>query len=128
MSEYPPNFSYAELACKSGDPCPYPGRLRHLAWTLQHIRTEFGKPIRVTSGYRSPEYNKEIGGVKNSQHTKAVAADLQPWSNREDDLRELIQVIQELVSSGKIPDGGIGIYSTFVHYDMRPSGPARWSQ
>lgn len=123
---YPPNFSYSELRCKSGDRCPYDDRLRHLAWTLQTIRNEFGKPIRVNSGYRSPEYNKEVGGVSNSQHVHARAADLAPASGRDDDLAELKRVVEELAIAGKIPNGGIGKYATFVHYDMRTSGPARW--
>jgi len=124
---YPRNFSYDELRCKSGDECAYPDRLRHLAWTLQLIREEYGKPIRVNSGYRSPEYNKEIGGASKSQHMEARAADLAPWSGRDDDLADLMHAIERLVITGKIPDGGIGTYRTFVHYDMRPNGPARWS-
>jgi uncharacterized protein YcbK (DUF882 family) len=125
--DYPQNFSYKELRCKSGDECAYPDRLRHLAWTLQLIRDEYGKPIRVNSGYRSPEYNKEIGGARKSQHMYARAADLAPWSGRDDDLADLVKAIERLVITGKIPNGGIGTYRTFVHYDIRPNGPARWS-
>ena len=101
--------------------------MRHLAWTLQLIRDEYGKPIRVNSGYRSPEYNKEIGGATKSQHMYARAADLAPWSGRDDDLADLVNAIERLVITGKIPNGGIGTYRTFVHYDIRPNGPARWS-
>jgi uncharacterized protein YcbK (DUF882 family) len=123
---FPPNFSEAELNCNSGAHCPYPDRLRHLAWTLQTIRNHFGKPIRVNSGYRDPDYNKRIGGVRRSQHVEARAADLTPSVFNEHELDRLKSVINELVASGKIPNGGIGSYNTFVHYDMRPSGPARW--
>jgi uncharacterized protein YcbK (DUF882 family) len=123
---FPPNFSEAELNCNSGAHCPYPDRLRHLAWTLQTIRNHFGKPIRVNSGYRDPDYNKRIGGATRSQHVEARAADLTPSVFSEHELDRLKSVVNELVASGKIPDGGIGSYNTFVHYDMRPSGPARW--
>lgn len=126
MSGYPRNFTPGELACKSGEDCPYPDRLRHLAWTLQAIRDAFGASIRVNSGYRSPDYNAEVGGVSNSQHLEARAADLAPSSDKPDELERLIHVILSLTSSGKIPNGGIGMYNTFVHYDMRPGGPARW--
>lgn len=34
--------------------------------------------IRVSSGYRSPELNKAVGGAKNSAHVDGYAADLQP--------------------------------------------------
>ena len=43
--------------------------------TLQPLRNEVGE-ICVLSGLRSKEYNKEIGEVKNSQHTTGQAANL----------------------------------------------------
>lgn len=45
---------------------------------LDPLRSEWMKPIRVTSGYRCPELNKAVKGVKNSQHMKGQAADIQP--------------------------------------------------
>ena len=45
---------------------------------LDPLREAWGKPIRVTSGYRCVRLNKAVGGVQNSQHTKGQAADLQP--------------------------------------------------
>ena len=127
MSGYPPNFAESELTCRSGAECPYPDRLRHLAWALQTIRDAYGGPIRVNSGYRSPKHNAKIGGAKNSQHVQALAADLAPASGEEFDLNRVVSVVSGLAATGKIPNGGIGTYRTFVHYDMRPTGPARWS-
>lgn len=127
MDGYPKNFSRSELQCKSGADCPYPDRLRHLAWTLQAIREDFGAPIRVNSGYRSKEHNLAVGGVSSSQHVKARAADLTPASGNMDDLARLIEVIMSLIATGKIPNGGVGTYGTFVHYDTRLSGPTRWN-
>lgn len=43
---------------------------------LQPLRDKFGKPIRVTSGFRSDAVNKHIGGSKTSQHCKGQASDL----------------------------------------------------
>lgn len=42
---------------------------------LEPIREQFG-PVRVNSGYRSPELNKAIGGAKDSAHKYGCAADL----------------------------------------------------
>ena len=42
---------------------------------LQPLRDKFG-PIRITSGYRCPELNHAVGGVKNSQHMRGEAADI----------------------------------------------------
>lgn len=42
----------------------------------QPIRDHFG-PTIITSGYRSPELNAEIGGSATSQHSKGEAVDLE---------------------------------------------------
>jgi zinc D-Ala-D-Ala carboxypeptidase len=44
---------------------------------LQPLRDQYGKPINVTSGYRSVALNKAIGGSSNSQHTRGQAVDIQ---------------------------------------------------
>jgi len=44
---------------------------------FQPVREHFDVPIRVSSGYRSPELNKAVGGSKNSQHTLGQALDIQ---------------------------------------------------
>ena len=42
---------------------------------LEPLRKLYGKPVGVTSGYRSEEVNRLVGGVPGSQHTKGEAAD-----------------------------------------------------
>lgn len=44
---------------------------------LDPVRETFGKPIKVTSGFRSAKLNTAVGGVGNSQHKQGLAADLQ---------------------------------------------------
>ena len=43
---------------------------------LDKVREMWGKPIGVNSGYRSPELNRAVGGVANSQHVRGEAADI----------------------------------------------------
>ena len=58
MSEH---FQPKEFASKDGRPSPYPLVVQEgLYQLLEEIRDEFGKPIVVNSGYRSPELNKNI--------------------------------------------------------------------
>ena len=52
--------------------------LIHLAETvLQPIRDEFGRPVVISSGYRSPELCEAIGSSSKSQHAKGEAADFE---------------------------------------------------
>lgn len=45
---------------------------------LQPLRNHLG-PIRISSGYRSKELNRAIGGSNKSQHSKGEAVDIQFW-------------------------------------------------
>ena len=44
---------------------------------LQPIRDFYGKPVKVTSGYRSKALNIAVGGSQTSQHSHGEAADIQ---------------------------------------------------
>jgi hypothetical protein len=44
---------------------------------LQKVRSHFGKSVRITSGYRSPELCEAIGSSSRSQHAKGQAADFE---------------------------------------------------
>ena len=44
---------------------------------LEPVRAHFGKPVVVSSGYRSPAVNRAIGGARNSQHVTGEAADFE---------------------------------------------------
>lgn len=119
------NFKLSEFKCKDGTQVPedLKENVQNLANNLQVLRDHIGKPIRVISGYRSPKYNRRIGGAKKSQHMFAKAADIKVKGMHPDEVRE---VILDLIKSGKMAKGGVGRYTTFVHYDTR-GWNARWS-
>lgn len=86
---------------------------------LENIRNHTGKPVIVNSGYRSAAYNATIkGAVSNSQHVQGKAADIRIAGVSPAKVAEIAECY--LGSSG-----GIGIYSTFTHVDVRKSC-ARW--
>ena len=47
-----------------------------IAQHLENVRTTMNKPLTVNSAYRTPKYNKAVGGVVNSQHIYGTAADI----------------------------------------------------
>lgn len=49
--------------------------LRHLCERLEDVRMLLGAPIFITSGYRSPDLNRAVGGQTNSAHLYGLAAD-----------------------------------------------------
>lgn len=119
-----PNFSVWEFASKDGAPFPLEilRNLKKLAQELEVIRAEVGKPIIINSGYRSPDHNSKVGGAKDSYHTKGKAADIKVSGLNS---FELAQIIEKLISQGKLKQGGVGTYPTFIHYDIRGT-KARW--
>lgn len=61
---------------------------------LEPLRLRYGKPIRISSGYRCPKLNKAVGGVASSAHLFGQAADLNVGSREENArLFELIQTM-----------------------------------
>lgn len=76
--------------------------LESLMDLLDKIREAYGKPIRVTSGYRCPELNKAVKGSKTSQHMKGQAADLVPYDK---DTLRLFNVIRDLIGKGELTVG-----------------------
>lgn len=118
------NFSLAEFNCHDGTPVPLNllDNVVELAQNLQVLRNFLDEPIHINSGYRSPAYNKRIGGVKESQHLMGKASDITVKSKTP---RQLAAVIEKLIKEGKMSQGGIGVYPGFVHYDIRKT-KARW--
>lgn len=60
---------------------------------LDPLRNLYGKPIVVTSGYRSPALNRAVGGAKSSQHTTGQAADIRSLTDTRDDNMELLRAL-----------------------------------
>jgi zinc D-Ala-D-Ala carboxypeptidase len=89
-------FSWSELTRTStgrpNDPTPAQrDRLRVLVTTvLDPLRVHLGRPVRVTSGYRTPDVNAIIGGSRTSAHMKGEAADIKVGGM---DARALVQAL-----------------------------------
>jgi uncharacterized protein YcbK (DUF882 family) len=93
---------------------------------LEPLREALGRPLKISSGYRSPAYNKLIGGAPGSQHCAGIAADILMADDAE-------QIKAAAIASNIKGIGGIGIYPGrgFIHVDIRPrigGKPTTWAQ
>lgn len=110
------NFKVREFACTDGsDPIFIDSDLVDI---LQKIRAHFGKPVTITSAYRTPGKNKACGGTKYSFHLYGKAADIKISTVAPEKIAAYAEKLMP-------KSGGIGIYNTFVHVDVR-STRARW--
>lgn len=118
------NFRKREFDCKDGSEMPESvlDNVSILAVQLQYVRDWLNKPIKINSGYRSVSHNKSVGGSPKSQHLLGKAADIKV----KDLSPELVyELLNDLMDKGDILQGGLGLYNTFVHYDIRGT-KARW--
>ena len=118
-----PSFRVREFACKGSDVVLIDDELVVL---LQCIREHFGKPVHITSGYRTPEHNAEVGGSKSSQHLLGRAADIRVAGVSVED----VAAYAESLMPGW---GGVGRYPVkagratgWVHVDTRQN-KSRWT-
>tara|TARA_B100002019_G_C21199216_1_gene563058 strand:- start:589 stop:960 length:372 start_codon:yes stop_codon:yes gene_type:complete len=118
------NFRLSEFDCKDGSELPSQllPNVVELAENLQALRDFVGLPIKINSSYRSLEHNAKIGGSQNSQHLFAKAADIVIESKSPE---QVANIIKHLIDEGRMKQGGIGVYKTFTHYDIR-GHKARW--
>tara|TARA_R110002072_G_C7819582_1_gene523227 strand:- start:37 stop:420 length:384 start_codon:yes stop_codon:yes gene_type:complete len=119
------NFTKREFKSKDGSKMPIEvlENVKELALNLQVLRDFLGEPLRINSAYRSEAHNKSVGGSSRSQHLLGKASDLRVKGL---DSEDLYHIIEALINEGKIKEGGLGLYSSFVHYDIRGTR-ARWN-
>lgn len=120
-----PNFSLEEFAVSRGhpelvEPVPEAYEINVLVLVsavLQPLRSWWGKPMRVISGYRSARLNRAVGGSKTSQHRTGSAADIET-----ENIRMLF--LQMLEGHAPVVAAGQVIYypeRNFIHFALPSS-------
>ena len=118
MGDVSKNFSRGEFACKCG--CGFAAVDVELLQILEDVRERFDSSVKINSGCRCAEHNKRVGGDRDSEHMRGIAAD----------------IVVDGVPAGtvhayltkKFPGKyGIGKYQNWTHIDVRLRA-ARWSK
>lgn len=106
------NFSSEEFACKCG--CGLDDIDTRLVSILQRLRNHFKRFVVVTSGLRCDRYNRKVGGRPKSNHRLGLAADIKVQGVSPYEVAKIADIL--------MPGwGGIKIYPTFTHIDVRPN-------
>lgn len=113
MTQISPHFSLEELTRTDtgleNDPgIALAGNMQRLADTLEQIREVLGVPLKVNSGFRTEEVNRRVGGVRNSAHLFARAADIVPQG------MPLKEAFESIRKSGIVYDQWI-LEPTWIH-------------
>lgn len=118
------NFDWSEFDSKDGAKMTpeVKANIKELAKNLEVIRSAVGTPLIINSGYRSPAHNKAVGGRSASFHMTGQASD---FYSKTVPTKKIHAIIENLIQSGKIKQGGLGLYPTWIHYDIRGT-KARW--
>lgn len=111
------HFKVREFACHDGSDTVFVSD--ELVTVLERIRTHFGKPVIVNSGYRTDAYNASTkDAARYSQHKYGLAADITIQGVTPSQIAAYAETL--------LPNtGGIGIYKSFCHVDVRKV-KSRW--
>lgn len=109
------HFKESEFACK------HCGEIKidsELLAVLELLRNNYQAPVTITSGYRCPTHNANVGGAPKSKHVEGIAADVKVKGSEPDEVYRFLDTT--------FPNTyGIGLYKSWVHIDVRKS-KGRW--
>ena len=98
--------------------CPCCGQIKlaeEFKEKIDMARDIAGIPFIITSGYRCPKHNKEVGGKSDSAHLKGFAADVKAT-----DSYTRYKIVTAALTAGFTR---IGVAKNFIHLDCDPEKP-----
>jgi zinc D-Ala-D-Ala carboxypeptidase len=104
-----------ELGINNTPPSEIMPALSLLAIGLESVRILLGSPMRINSGYRSPDLNEAVGGVRTSAHCLGWAADfICPGYGTP-------QEIVQRIAGSSLEFDQIICEGTWVHFSVAPA-------
>lgn len=95
--------------------------LTFTAMGLERIRSRLGKPIYISSAYRSPKLNAAVGGSATSDHMQGLAADFTcPEYGSPRDVCKAIQRWKDEIGYDKLIYEGDWVHISFPVYPIEP--------
>ena len=114
-----PNFTREEFTCRCG--CGRNEMRPEFLERLQALRSAYGKPMHITSGYRCPQHPVEAAKVHPGMHSTGLAADIGISGG------EAVALLRLALDAGF---RGVGVQQKgngrFLHVDLRET-PTIWS-
>jgi hypothetical protein len=102
--------------------------MKRLCTWLEELRARYNAPIRINSGYRSPQLNRAIGGAPNSNHLTGCAVDIRV-ENMEQLLRYAVILLDYVDESHQVFDELLiernHYGAIWLHFAVRPAGNRR---
>ena len=109
-------FTENELKCKETGECDMNPMFLEM---LDMLREELGRPVYLTSAYRSPKHSIEAKKKEPGTHAQGIAADIS-CTNGADRYRILD-------AAYKLGFTGVGVHPSFIHLDIRKTTPVVWN-
>lgn len=93
---------------------------------LEEVREAVGRPFIINSAYRCEHHNLGIGGRLSSRHLLGMAVDISTRGWASDDLHYLLFELTSYHTDDHSLNTGIGIYRSWIHFDLRPDQESLW--
>lgn len=93
-----------------------PEAIEH-AQMMQELRDCYGRPLNVSSWYRTKEFNRKCGGASNSAHLDGCATDINNINTKDGEAVKRFTHFWQAICTAHGKIGGVEVYKWGMHFD-----------